>query len=489
MKRLIWLLRRIFVSLLLVIIGVGAVKTLRLTSKQINTAPLAPISIEHAAIERFSQAIKIPTFSKEGKLDSLTFERLANLFKHNYPLVDSLLESVPAPPMSLIYKWPGRNAELPPILLIGHTDVVTISEKTKDDWQFPPLSGAIEDGFILGRGTLDDKIAVVAVLESAEMLLREGFTPNRTIYFAFGHDEEIGGEKGAKVMAEWFERDGLNFEYVLDEGMIVLENALPGIEKPVGLIGIAEKGYASFRLEVKLEEGGHSSMPPKETAISLLSTAILKLNKHPFPAKIDGVVEELFDYAAPEMNLPFKILFANRWLTNGLLLRQLSNAPASNAMVRTTVAPTIIEGGFQENVLPSQVSATINLRILPGETTASVKDYMEKVIDDNRVSISKIGDFTKNPSFVSPTNSFGFQTIQKTILEIFPGVVVAPSLVVAGTDSRHYKNVSKNIYRFLPVKLAKEDLGRIHGINERISVENYKQAIRFYKQLMVNSTK
>ncbi|HHB52748.1 MAG TPA: M20/M25/M40 family metallo-hydrolase, partial [Saprospiraceae bacterium] len=218
-------------------------------------------------------------------------------------------------------------------------------------------------------------------------------------------------------------------------------------------------------------------------------TAILKLNKHPFPAKIDGVVEELFDYAAPEMNLPFKILFANRWLTNWLLLRQLSNAPASNAMVRTTVAPTIIEGGFQENVLPSQVSATINLRILPGETTASVKDYLEKVIDDNRVSISKIGDFTKNPSFVSPTNSFGFQTIQKTILEVFPGVVVAPSLVVAGTDSRHYKNVSKNIYRFLPVKLAKEDLGRIHGINERISVENYKQAIRFYKQLMVNSTK
>ena len=489
MKRLIWLLRRIFVTVLLVIIGVAAVKTLRLTSKQVATAPLAPISINETAIQRFSQAIKIPTFSKEGQMDSLTFKQIANLFKHNYPLVDSLLESVPAPPLSLIYKWPGRNPELSPVLLIGHTDIVTISEKTKDDWQFPPLSGAVEDGFILGRGTLDDKIAVVAALESAEMLLKEGFTPNRTIYFAFGHDEEIGGGNGAKVMAEWFERDGLNFEYVLDEGMIVLEDGLPGINKPIGLIGIAEKGYASFQIEVKLEEGGHSSMPPKETAISILSTAILKLNENPFPAKIDGVVEQLFDYAAPEMDVPFKILFANRWLTNGILLRQLSNSPASNAMVRTTVAPTMIEGGFQENVLPSQVSATVNLRILPGETTETAQAYLEKVIDDKRVNIKTVGGFNKDPSFVSPTNSFGFQTIQKTILEVFPDVVVAPSLVVAGTDSRHYKNVSKNIYRFLPVRLEKSDLGRIHGINERISIENYYQAIRFYKQLMVNSTK
>ena len=489
MKRLIWLLRRIFVSLLIIVIGVGAVKTLRLTSRQIISDAVTPIPIDDSAVARFSEFIKIPTFSKEGELDSLTFKKLATLLKRNYPLTDSLLESIPAPPLSLIYKWPGRNSELLPVLLLGHTDIVTISEKTKKDWQFPPLSGAVQDGFILGRGTLDDKIAVIAAFEAVEMLLKEGFTPNRTIYFAFGHDEEIGGGNGAKKIAAQFEKAGLTFEYVMDEGMIVLENALPGIDQPVGLIGIGEKGYASFQIEVKLKEGGHSSMPPDETAIGVLSEAILKLRENPFPARIDGAVQELFDYAAPEMSLPFKILFANRWLTNGLLLRQLSGSPASNAMIRTTVAPTMIEGGFQENVLPSQVSATVNLRILPGETTETVKKHMEEVIDDNRITISKIGEFTKDPSFVSPTSSFGFQTIQKTILEVFPNVIVAPSLVVAGTDSRHYKNVSKNIYRFLPVKLNKSDLGRIHGINERISVENYQQAIRFYRRLMVNSTK
>lgn len=489
MKRLVWLLRRIIVSALIVIIGVGAVKTVRLTSKQITSEALSPILIESGANERFSQAIQLPTFSKEGEMDSLPFDQLALLFQRSYPLVDSLLEAMPAPPLSMIYKWPGRNAELPPVLLMGHTDVVTIDEKTKDDWQFAPLSGAIQDGFILGRGTLDDKIAVVATLEAAEMLLKQGFTPNRTIYFAFGHDEEIGGGNGAQQIAAWFEKEGIILEYVLDEGMVVLEDALPGINQPIGLIGVAEKGYASFQIEVKLKEGGHSSMPPQETAIGLLSEAIIRLKENPFPARIDGVVKELFDYAAPEMNLPFKILFANRWLTNGLLLKQLSKASASNAMIRTTIAPTIIEGGFQENVLPSQVSATVNLRILPGETVQSAKSYLEKVINDDRIQVNNLPGFSADPSFVSPTHSFGFQTIQKTILEVFPGVVVVPSLVVAGTDSRHYRKVSNNIYRFLPVQLAKSDLGRIHGINERISVENYHQAIRFYKRLMENSTR
>ncbi len=489
MKRLIWLLRRIFVIALVIIIGVGTIRTVRLTSRQVATEAVQPVNVGDDAIRRFSQAIKIPTFSKESKMDSLPFRNLALLFKKNYPHVDSLLEKQPAPPLSMVFKWPGKNPGLAPVLLMGHTDIVLIDEKTKADWQFPPLSGAVENGYILGRGTLDDKIAVVGILEAAEMLLQEGYTPNRTIYFAFGHDEEIGGENGAKKIAGWFENQGITFEYIIDEGMLVLEKAMPGITQPVGLIGIAEKGYATFQIEVKLEEGGHSSMPPKETAIGLLSETIIKLRENPFPAKVDGAAQELFDYIAPEMSLPYKVLFANRWLTNGILLKQLSKGSSSNAMIRTTVAPTIIEGGFQENVLPSQVSATVNLRILPGETIQSAKAYLEKIINDDRISITQISDFSEDPSAISPTNSFGFQTIQKTILETFPDVIVAPSLVVAGTDSRHFSRVSKNIYRFLPMQLAKSDLSRIHGINERISVENYKRAIRFYKQLMVNSAK
>ncbi len=231
-------------------------------------------------------------------------------------------------------------------------------------------------------------------------------------------------------------------------------------------------------------------MPPPETAVSVLSSAIEKLQHHPFPAKVNGATKQLFNYIGPEMSPLYKVLFANLWLTKGVLTRQLSQDPPANATIRTTVAPTIISGGIKDNVLPAQAKATVNFRILPGETTASVKAYVKELIDDERIEISEVNAaFAKDPSPVSPTDAFGFTVIQRTIQEIFPAVIVAPGLVIAGTDSRHYASVTENIYRFMPVRINKAELSRIHGANERISAVNYKQMIRFYRQLIINSCK
>jgi len=329
----------------------------------------------------------------------------------------------------------------------------------------------------------------MGILETAEILLKENYEPQRTIYFAFGHDEEVGGKNGAQAIVEYCLQKKINFEYVLDEGSIILENAIAGLTKPVALIGTAEKGYCTLDLEVNLEHGGHSSMPPQETAIGILSKALATLEDNPFPAVMAQNTKELFDHLGPEMTLPNKAIFANQWLFEGVLKSQLAKAPSSNAITRTTTAPTMIHGGVKDNVLPTNVSATINFRIIPGETSETVITYLEKTINDERVKISRKGaSFSSEPSKVSSSTSFGFNALQKTSREIFPNALVSPSLVIAGTDGRHYEPVSENIFRFMPVQFSTDDLKRIHGIDERISVENYKNMIAFYYQLILNSS-
>ncbi len=470
---------------LLILVVAMVIKTLSFTSHQLFIAPARKRPISDAVLQHLSDAVRIPTASHLGTVDTMAFNDLDSLIRVSFPLVDSLLEKTTVNTFSSIYKWQGKNPNLQPILIMAHKDVVPA---TVEHWTYPPFNGTLKDGFIWGRGTMDDKMNIFAILEATEMLLAKNFLPERSIYFAFGHDEEVGGMAGAKKIAEKFEREGIHFDYALDEGLMILENALPGMDKPLAMIGIAEKGYATLTLSVNLEESGHSSMPPAETAIGILSKAISTLQENPFPAKIDGAVAKLFDFSAPEMDVFYRVIFANRWLTAPLLKAQLSKSHSTNAMLRTTMAPTIINGGTAENVLPNAAEAKINFRIIQGETTATVIDYIKKTINDDRITISqpKKG-FTSEPSEVSDTEAFGFQVIHKTIRQIFPETVVAPGLLIAGTDSRYYSRVADNTYRFIPFVLKKDDLKRFHGIDERISAEAYKDMIRFYRLLLLNS--
>ena len=489
-KRLKWLIRRIVFFTLLIIVGIMIFKTISFKSKQISVASIEAIPVNDDVVNRLSEIVQIPTTSYEDRIDTAAFLTFQNYLDSNFTLVDSLLEKKIVNKFSIVYKWPGKNPRLEPILLMGHIDVVPVEKESWSAWTHPPYSGAISQGFIWGRGTLDDKVSILGVLEAIEILLKENYQPERTVYLACGHDEEISGFNGAQAIARMFIQQGLHFEYVLDEGMVLLEDALPGLSKPVALIGTAEKGYTTLKLTARLLEGGHSSMPPPETAIGILSEAILSLQNNPFPAKIEGPIKTLFEYAGPEMNFPLNTFFANTWLTGSLLKWQLSGKNTTNALIRTTVAPTILRSGLKDNVLPTEATAKINFRIAPNETSESVLNYVKKVINDDRVLVES-GDskFSSDPSPISDIYSFGYRVIEKTAHEVFPEIYVAPTLVLAATDSRHYVEVSKNIYRFVPIRMKQEDTKRIHGIDERIEIENYKNAIRFYHQLLKNSCK
>lgn len=490
MRKLFRLLSRLLLFAIVIIAGVMGTKTVGFSSKQIPMESITCEAVDPMAIERFAQALRIPTISYEDHIDSSAFSALDSFIQKTYPLVDSLLEKKTINLFSYSFKWPGRNPKLNPVLLIAHLDVVPVPENDLAAWEEDPFGGKIRDGYLWGRGALDDKNSIFGLLEAVEALLKEDYNPERTLYLAFGHDEEVGGNMGAIALADYYKKEGIKFEYVLDEGQMIIENAIAGLDPPLAMIGIAEKGYTTLELVAQLEDGGHSSMPPTETAIGILSKAIHSLQQNPFPAKIDGAVDLMFQHIGPEMAIPNKIIFANLWLTESLVLNQLGQDFAANAMIRTTTAPTILKAGVKDNVLPTEAAAKINFRILPGENPQTVADYVRKTIADDRIKVVEGNpELSESPSLVSDPGAFGYQVIQKTIQQVFPGVIVSPSLVIAATDSRHYKTVSDQIYRFMPIQLAKDELKGLHGINERISVENFGKMICFYQQLIKNSCK
>ncbi len=484
-------MKRVLLILLVAILLLAAVllfRTFSFHSKQIRVEAVPLYKTDDAAIERLSEAIQFKTISYQdsGKMDTSQFNGLHRFLKKSFPLVDSLLTLEKINNYSLLYKWQGSDASLKPVLLMAHQDVVPVDPATIDGWAHPPFDGVVKDGFVFGRGTLDIKSGITAQLEAVEYLLKENYKPQRTIYLAYGHDEEIGGKQGAFQIAKHLQEQHIELEFVLDEGGSIISGIVPGVAKPVAIIGIAEKGYVSLELTVE-EEGGHSSMPPKQTAIGILSAAIAKLETHPFATKMDGVGSVMFDYVGPEMNFGMRLVFANRWLFAPIIESQLDKKNSTRATMHTTTAATIFKSGEKENVLPIKASAVINFRIMPGDSIKGVIDFVKSVLNDERIKIGMTNQFGDEPSFVSDTESESFKLIQKTTSEIFPDVLVAPYLVLGATDSKHYKNLTKNIFRFEPTRFDDEDLKRFHGTDERIPIESYKETISFYIQLIKNS--
>ena len=334
---------------------------------------------------------------------------------------------------------------------------------------------------------MDDKMNVFGMLEALELRLQKGFQSKRTIYLVFGHDEEEGGRSGAKKIAENLNNKGVKAEFVLDEGLFILKGLMPGVDKPVAYIGAAEKGFVNIELSVQ-GEGGHSSRPPLETPIGILSRGIVNLESHPFTAKIDGASNAMLEYLVPEMPFVNRLVFNNRWLLESLLISQMSKKSASNAVLRTTIAPTMLEGSQKANVLPIVAKVVVNFRIKPGETSQTVLAHVNKVINDQRVKaqILSRGFDSNDPIEMSDIESKGFQVLHQTIKEIFPDVLVSPALMIGGTDSKHFREISQNIYRFSPIYLQEDELAGFHGKNERISIQNFEKTIHFYFQLIGN---
>lgn len=481
-------MRRVLAILFVLLLALAAVlagRALTLRSRQIAVAPAPPLAIDReAALQRFSRAIQFRTisysdFPKPGDHDAFLLWLPAAYPRTHAAMRRELVGK------SLLYTWQGSDLRLQPLLLMGHYDVVPVEPGTEKKWTYPPFDGVVADGFIWGRGTMDDKVTVMGLLEAAELLIAEGHRPARTILLAFGHDEEIGGNEGAKRTAALLAARGVRLHAVIDEGGAILAQAMAGLAAPAAVIGIAEKGFASVELRAT-GPGGHSSMPPRRTPVGAIAAAVDRVQQRPLPAEVRGATAQMLRWLSPELPFAQRLVMANTWLSTPLLDAATGSSATFNAMLRTTTAPTVIAGGVKDNVIPSEAHAIVNFRLLPGETSRSVLEHVRRAVDDDSIELH-LRQPVQEPSPVSDPGAPQFAALQRSIEQVFPDTVVAPYLTVGGTDARHFHALTPHAYRFLPVRFANGDLQRFHGTDERIAIDNYFEAIRFYRTVMVNA--
>ena len=439
---------------------------------------------EKRAADNLSRAIQIKTISNEdeSKVDWSEFQRFHEFLKEAYPLIHSTMEVEDVSKASLLFKWQGSDDSLEPIAFLSHQDVVPVTPGTEGDWEHPPFEGFNDGEFIWGRGALDMKNHLICLMESIETLLEEGYQPKRTVYLCFGHNEEIvaGSGNGAHELAKTLESRGVHLDSVIDEGGAMLSAKVKGLlDANLTGVGVAEKGYADFEITVKAK-GGHSSQPPEHTAIGILSEKVLKLEKHQFKSKMLPFVYNLFSDIGKRTSYLGRIVFCNLWLLKPLFLKLMSKIPPAASLVRTTTAVTMAKGSPAANVLPQKASVTVNFRIMPGQTIDDVRQHIEKLVGGENVEIRFIKG--KEPSLVSPTNTRSFETLSRLAVAIDSKNIVAPYLVMGGTDAYNYENVCENIYRFAPFTIDTALLLTTHSTNERIPVSQLTQGVTFFKR-------
>lgn len=476
--------RRLGLALLIVLIAVVVLRTMAVRP------PAAPELLEavlpdgrEGSADRLSALIRVPTVSKDDQpADSVSFARLHLEMARLWPGVHSELAQERHGVHSLLYRWDGRRADLAPIVLMAHLDVVPAD--TADAWAAPPFSGEQRDGMVWGRGALDDKGALTAILDAVESLLEQSFQPPRTVYLAFGHDEEVGGTKGAGVIVDALKARDVVPAFVLDEGGFPTHGAIPGVSGPVAVVGVAEKGSMSVRLTAT-GAGGHSSVPPESMAVTNLAEALLELKGTPFQARIDGATEGLFEAVAHAMPIHLRALFANRWLTEPLLIRVLAGKPTTNATIRTSMAFTMLAAGTKPNVLPDRAEAVVNFRLLPGDTVEEVVSHVERAVAGRDILVELLnGSEAVGPA---PTGNAAFRYVSAAIRASHPAedLIVAPYMASGGTDGKHFAELTENVYRYIPFDLyPTRDGVLLHGVNERVEATQMVQAVRFYATLI-----
>lgn len=487
-------MRRVLVAIVLIVVVIFGVMVIRAAGMKPPTMAAAPpdsgpaLTIDSAgAADRLAGAVRFPTvsLSSGGPIDTAAFLGLHRYLETSFPLVHSTLTREVVGGLSLLYTWTGADPSLPPVVLMGHMDVVPVSEPTRSQWTHGPFSGDLAEGFVWGRGTLDDKTTVMSILEAVEGLLRTGYKPARTIYLTFGHDEEVGGRYGARSIVQKLVGQGVKPALVLDEGGFMAAGLMPGISGRIAIVGIAEKGYLSLKLRAQAD-GGHSSMPTDRTAIGALSRAVARLEAHPFPMRLDGPTRGMVEAMAPYVPFSRRLMLANLWLTAPLVSRTLAENPLGAALQHTTTAPTLISGGIKDNVLPPEATAVVNFRIRPGETIATVTARVKEIVGDSRIIVEPLDSVGVDPSPVSDISSPAYRLIESTIRVMVPGEQppVIPYLVMGGTDAKYWGPYSNRAFRFLPIPLGDGDRERVHGTNERVAVKDYATAVGFFARLL-----
>ena len=439
------------------------------------------VNTEKAAHD-LSEMIKCRTVSDRNKEneDESEFEKFEALLPTLFPRVFETCGFEKVGDRGLLFRWQGRSADAPTVLM-SHYDVVSVSA---EDWEKDAFGGIIENGVLWGRGTLDTKGTLNGVLQAAEALIADGFVPERDVYFAFGGDEEINGHGAPDIVALFKER-GITPGLVVDEGGAVVEKVFPGVPGACALIGVAEKGMINVRYTVK-GCGGHSSSPAPHTPVGILSAACVKMEKHPFKFRLTPPAEGMFNTVSRHSTFLYRLIFANLWCFSPVinLLGKLSGGEI-NAMVRTTTAFTQMEGSRGINVIPPVATMASNHRIIPGETMESTVERIKRTINDDRIEISVISGM--NPSRVSVTEGEGWDRLTASVADTWPEAIVSPYLMLAASDSRHWGEISDKVYRFSAMALSKEERATIHGNNERIPLSTIAKTVEFYVRLLKNS--
>lgn len=467
-------------AILVVIIAVVVIRALRFTPPAQSSADPEPIDFDRdRAVENLRELVRCKTVSyRDPSLeDDAEFEKLIALLPKLFPSVFGTCSFERLPDRALLFCWKGKNSGDPAVLM-AHYDVVPVNE---DMWDKPAFDAVLEDGVIWGRGTLDTKVTFSGILTAAEHLIKEGFVPENDIYFAFSGGEEING-KGAVNIVDYFEEHGITPAFVSDEGGAVVENIFPGVTEPCGLIGIAEKGMIDVKYSAK-SGGGHASAPKPNTPVDRLSRACRAIVENPFKAHLTPPVAKLFDTLGRHSSFVYKMIFANLWLFFPVLDMLCKKSGGElNALMRTTVAFTQMQGSSATNVIPPQAYMVSNIRLNPADDMDSALARLKKVVGDDDVTVEAMHGM--NPSRISVTDCDGYEKVKKAVSDTWNGCIVSPYLMVQCSDSRHYGRISDKVYRFSAMDLTAEERSTIHGNNERIRVECACRAVEFYIRLI-----
>lgn len=483
--------------------GPGIAQDSGLSSLQMHGVEQITIDVDlDGAVQRLSKGVQFPTISNQDRddFDTKAFDDYHAFLVEAYPNVHKVLkrEVLGDPrPYSLLYTWEGTDPDLPPALFYAHQDVVPVPEESRDQWNQEPFSGAVADGYIWGRGVLDDKNQIHGILEAAEMRIAEGWQPKRTIYFVFGQDEEVGGPEGAKYIADVLEQRGIGrFAFVLDESAPLIPGVFPGIPDNTALIGIAQKGYLSLELAMH-GIGGHSSQPPEESNIGILAKAITKLEAAQFPYRIHEAVRHQYRYMGPELDEAKQPMYAAvAFGKDGEMtdlekefIAEMAGNQVTRAMLHTTIAVSMFNAGIKDNVLPPSATAVVNFRPMPGDTPEVIIEHVRKAIDDDRITIRDISASTPATNVANP-DSDAYRALEKTIRQLWGNdLIVAPFFVIGGSDSKHFqaRDFAPDVFTITGIQLeSMKEFAGFHGVNERILVDEYGKTIGFFYQLMAN---
>jgi len=436
------------------------------------------------AITHMSQAIQLRTETPNDAyvFDTTTFLAYRKFLEKSYPLIHKNLPRTTIDSFNYIYEWKGTDTSLLPMVLMAHYDVVPVEASAVKLWHAVPYGGEVKENYIWGRGVLDDKSSMISILEAAEAQLAKGFQPKQTILLCFGADEESSGN-GAIAVVKYFKSLHKRFDIVVDEGGEISTEDMKDVKRPIASIGVGEKGYVTLILTAQ-KAGGHSSIPAKTTVIDILSKGLYKLRENQMPAKIIPPIKAYLERVSGYTdNFWKKMMLSNMWLFEKQVINNLSDAPNTNALVRTTIVPTIVNSGVRDNVIPTFATASVNSRILPGETQQDVYNYVEKTINDTNIKITYYHNFSTLPSSTTDINSKAFKRVEKVINAIVDDVIVAPMLMVGATDSRNYRDISDGVINFTPMTNAKG----YHGIDERLLISDFQKFVNFYTLLIQGS--